>query len=259
MLVLIGKVLPTLFFPLGLALWTSALALWLLARGRRRLGLGIGLASWAWLYVASISPFCHLLLAPLEKPYYHQALPDTASAIVLLGGAVVPATPPRTHPSLNQFADRILQASRLWNEKRAPRLVTTGGRISWIVSAKGSEAQDYASLLTELFGVDSAAIHLCPGSQTTRDDAVEARKLFESRGWPKDIFLVTSAFHLRRAAALFRKQGFTVHEAPANFFTQEVFRFQLFQLVPQEGTLQHTYLAIHEWIGYAAYRVLGWV
>lgn len=259
MLLLLGKLLPSLVFPLGLALWTSALALFLIARGRRRLGLGIGAVSWAWLSIASTAPFCQFVLAPLERPYYHQALPDTATAIVLLGGAVVPAIPPSTRPSLNQFADRILKASRLWNEKRAPRLITTGGRISWIMNAKGSEAEDYASLLTELFGVDSAAIYLCPGSQTTRDDAVEARKLFESRGWPKDILLVTSAFHLRRAAALFRKQGFTVHEAPANFFTQEFFQFQFYQLLPQENTLQHTYLALHEWLGYAAYRVLGWV
>jgi uncharacterized SAM-binding protein YcdF (DUF218 family) len=259
MLLFIGKTLPNLFLPLGLALWTSALALFLVWRGCPRWGLAVGIFSWLWLFAASTGPVCNAVLAPLERPYYRLPLPDSAAAIVLLGGATVPALPPRTRPETNLFADRLLHAARLWREHRAPRLVTTGGRIDWIAEAGGSEAQDYASLLTELFGVGRDSIHLCPGSQNTREDAVEARKLFEREGWPKDILLVTSAFHMRRAEALFRKQGFAVHAAPTDFFSDEKPRTGPYQWLPQENTLAITYLALHEWAGYLAYRMLGWI
>jgi len=259
MLLFLGKVFPALFFPLGFALWTSALALLCVWMGRPRLALAIGMLSWAWLFAWSTPLFCDAVMRPLEKPYYRASLPDTAPAIVLLGGATVPAIPPRLHPETNIFGDRVLHAARLWKEKRSSRLVTTGGRISWVLDAPGSEAQDYASLLTELFGVDSAAIHLCPGSRSTHDDAVEVRKLFERKGWPKEILLVTSAFHMRRSAALFRKQGFAVHEAATDFFTDESANPSFFKAFPQESVLYPSYLALHEWLGYLAYRLLGWL
>jgi uncharacterized SAM-binding protein YcdF (DUF218 family) len=259
MLLILGKTLPSLFFPLGLALWTSALAWLLIWRGRRALGLCLGALSWAWLYAASTAPLSHALMAPLERPYYHVSLPETTSALVLLGGAVTPAVPPRTQPGINAYGDRLLHTARLWRQHRAPRIVTTGGRIAWINNAPGSEAKDYATLLTSLFDVDRAHLFLCDKSQTTRDDAVEVRRLFDKEGWPKDIILVTSAFHLRRATALFQKQGFTVHPAPAHYFTHVQYNFEWVQLLPDETTLQQTYLAVHEWTGYTAYRLLGWI
>lgn len=262
MLLVIGKVLPTLIFPLGFALFTSALALIALLMGKRAIALFIGISSWVWLYAASTAPMSHALMAPLERPYYASAdlnsLPDSVSAIVLLGGATVPAAPPRQNPEINLFGDRLLHAARLFKQDRAPRLITTGGRIPWIRDAAGSEAQDYRDLLVGLFDIASDSIHLCPGSRNTFEDAVEARKLFEARGWPKDILLVTSAFHMRRSAALFRKQGFTVHEAATDFFTDTEPYWQLFALLPSENALQATFLAVHEWVGYLAYKILGW-
>lgn len=263
MLLVIGKVLPVFFFPLGFALFTSALALIALLIGKRAIALFIGICSWLWLFAASTAPLSHALLAPLERPYHAAAqlknLPDSVTAIVLLGGATVPAIPPRQGPETNLFGDRLLHAARLYQQGRAPHLVTTGGRIQWIRQADGSEAQDYRHLLVELFGIDSTAVHPCPGSQNTREDAVETRKLFEARGWSKEILLVTSAFHMRRSAALFRKQGFSVHEAPTDFMADSDFRLTAFSLLPSEGALEITYLAVHEWMGYLAYKVLGWV
>jgi uncharacterized SAM-binding protein YcdF (DUF218 family) len=259
MLLILGKTLPTLLFPLGFALWTMAFALVALVLNKRAMALFVGIGSWIWLFAASTPPVADRLITPLESPYYSKALPDSAPAIVLLGGASVPAASSRPHPETNLFGDRILHAARLWKQGKSPRLITTGGRIAWIRKAGGSEAHDYAQLLTELFDVPQEAITECPGSLTTREDALEVEKLFTEKRWPKEILLVTSAFHMRRAAALFRKQGFTVHEAATDFFTDSDKRFQFIHLLPQEGALQITFLAMHEWIGYLAYRAFGWI
>ena len=51
------------------------------------------------------------------------------AAIVLLGGATSPASPPkRLHPDLGAAADRMWHAARLYKEGLAPIIIISGGR-----------------------------------------------------------------------------------------------------------------------------------
>ncbi len=131
-------------------------------------------------------------LAPSEAP---------ADAIVVLGGGIMPALAPRRAPELSDAGDRVLEAARLWREGRAPLVVACGGSLD----GTPPEAADLATLLRFL-GVAPEAILEETRSRTTRENAVEARRLLDPLA-ARRILLVTSALHMPRAAALFRGPG----------------------------------------------------
>jgi len=60
--------------------------------------------------------------------------------------------------------------------------------------------------------------------------------------------LVTSALHLRRAAARFRAQGFEVTPVPADEIAPD-HPWQPEDLVPRGARLTHVGQAVHEWVG----------
>ena len=68
--------------------------------------------------------------------------------------------------------------------------------------------------------------------------------------------LVTSAYHMPRAVGIFRKNGFDVIPYPVDYRTrgwQDLGR--LFESIP--AGLQRTDLAVKEWAGLIAYRLMG--
>jgi hypothetical protein len=100
-----------------------------------------------------------------------------ADAIVVLGGGLLPAIPPRRGPELADAGDRVLEAARLWREGRAPRIVACGGSLDGMPA----EADALASLLRFL-GVAPEAILQDRRSRTTHENAMEARRLLEPLG-----------------------------------------------------------------------------
>ncbi|MGH7288005.1 MAG: YdcF family protein [Myxococcota bacterium] len=182
-----------------------------------------------------------------------------AEAIVVLGGFMQPALPPRRAVEISDAGDRALEAARLWREGRAPRLVVTGG--PWDASqGPHSESSATAELLGFL-GVPADAILHENRSRTTRENALEVKRLLAPLGIQR-ILLVTSALHMPRAAALFRAQGFEVIPAPTDFLVVEIgqrsFQLEVLTLLPNVDSLSLTTRALHEWMGMAVAAVLGW-
>lgn len=180
-----------------------------------------------------------------------------ADAIVVLGGGILPALPPRRAPEVTDAGDRVLEAARLWREGRAPRVVACGGSLD----GTPPEANDLATLLRFL-GVAPEAILEDRRSRTTRENAVEAKRLLEPLAAPR-ILLVTSALHMPRAAALFRGHGFEVVPAPTDWLVVEKDpRSRLGRalwLLPTAEALAVTTRALREWLGLAVAWALGWV
>jgi uncharacterized SAM-binding protein YcdF (DUF218 family) len=260
MILVLSKILPQLFFPLGLACLLCLLALIALVLGRRKLaGFSLG-AALILLYAFSTPMVTHALLHNLEDRYPQAATYPVSPAIVILGGAGLPAVPPRRYPETNAYADRILYGARLYKQGLAPKVVVTGGKITFLKDFHGTEAGINAQLLIELLGVDSAAIIKADASRNTYEDGQCVRKRFEELGLKKEVILVTSAAHMPRSVAVFEKQGFLVHPAPADFHADSADAiFKPIYLLPEESCLYDTWYALHETIGWAAYRILGWI
>ncbi len=257
----LSKIFPALLSPVFLTC-LLCLAAGILAARRKITSVALlAFAAFLLLYAAA-SPLVALALTrELEKQYDEQASYPKVRAIVLLGGAMIPDLPPRRHPKVNESGDRLLEAARLWRAGLAPTLIATGGAIPFLTGYDKDEASLYARLLTELFDVPDSAILRVSGSQNTYEDALYVSRLFEKNGMRKEILLVTSAMHMPRAARLFRKQGFTVYPAPTDFRAgSEPLQHPLlqpFMMLPSEWALNETADALREYMGLAAYFLMG--
>jgi uncharacterized SAM-binding protein YcdF (DUF218 family) len=244
-------------FPAGLAVLLCLLTAWFAFRkGARAAGL-TALFAGTVLYASASPILADRLVRCLEQRFPPRTDFPKATAIVLLGGGMAPMLPPRVEVETNAAGDRPLQAARLWKRGLAPIIVATGGYIGFMTDAPGSEADLYARLLTELAGIPDSVILRVGQSRTTHEDALFTAALFESTGLEKDILLITSATHMPRAAALFRKAGFVVHPAPTDYQADESTSFKIIRLFPNGAAMFRTYVALNEYVGTFVYRMTG--
>lgn len=218
-----------------------------------------------WLCAAAVLPLLvfssavgsGVLLRSLEGQYPDvavEALPR-AQAIVVLGGSVHAPTSQHHNSGLINPSDRILQVLRLYRAGKAPIVLCSGG------GEETPESPVMGRLLQE-WGVPAEAILLEDQSLTTRENALSSYSVLSTRGI-RHILLVTSAIHMPRAAAVFRKAGFEVTPAPADFrtgWTQDAGFFAwLHGCLPEASDLQWSDKALKEWVALLVYRLRGWV
>ena len=155
-------------------------------------------------------------------------------------------------------SDRLLTALRLYHAGKAPLVVLSGGNnpLSFEKIPDQSEAEIMRRLLVE-WGIRDAAIEVESGSINIRENAVFSHRLLAGRGIDH-IILVTSAIHMPRAATAYRKVGFDVVAAPADFQTGWSAASAIFRWMPQSDAFVNSSKAIHEWLGLWVYRLRGW-
>jgi uncharacterized SAM-binding protein YcdF (DUF218 family) len=95
-------------------------------------------------------------------------------------------------------------------------------------------------------------------ARNTYENATATRRLLQDGS----ILLVSSASHLPRAAALFRKQGFQVTPAPCGYFARnrpgDIMRdLTVLQLLPADTAILHTREAVVETAGAFLHRLMG--
>lgn len=251
---LLTKLATWLLYPFSLA--GLALLAALCSRGVRRSARLLLAVALALLWGGGCRLTSEALVGSLESYARPPAPGVRADAIVVLGGGLQPATPPRRAVEVTDAGDRALEAARLWHEQRAPRVVTVGG------SFDGAESQArQAAELLRLLGVPSAAILEMPGPLTTREEAIAVHGRLAPLG-VRRILLVTSALHMRRAAGWFAVQGFEVIPAPTDFVvtdgSQRSLAGEALTLLPRVDSLSLTTRALHEWLGIVVAHASGW-
>ena len=264
MFVFLSKFLPPLAYPLGLAILLVLAALFL--RKRPRLRTTVEAAALLILVLASNHWFSFLLARSLEWQYLPPAgeIP-VADVIVLLGGGTEPALAPRPFPELNGAGDRLVRAAILYQAGKAPAILASGGNITWLENRASTPATDMAALLG-MMGVPSSAVWLEDQSQNTYENAVFCAKILKEKNITR-VILVTSAMHMPRSVALFRKQGIDVIPAPADFTVTQAGWAELTSTpeawlvnqLPSAGSLGLTSAVLKEYFGLIVYRLKGWV
>ena len=221
--------------------------------GRRLVGrLLIGLATLGFLAAATL-PVGAWLIAPLEDRFPQPTLPDKVDGIVVLGGALEErVTAARGRPHLNRYAERMTEFVRLARLYPEARLVFTGGTAA-LFGAPMTEAEVARLLLADL-GVDLTRVVFESQSRNTWENARFAREMVQPKTG-ETWLMVTSAFHMPRAMLCFRAVGWDVVPVPVDYFTtgqpDAGIGFNL------DDNLSLLGQAVHEWVGLAAYRILG--
>jgi len=258
--IVISKLLPVFVYPLGLSILIVLLALAALQAGKTGLAKLLVLLVLLGLFIPSMPAVSEQLLRSLEMD--HPPLPvdeyPSAGAIVVLSGGVAEARPVSLEARPDQTFDRLYQGYQLYQAEKAPTIVLSGGSISWRTQAAAlPEAVLMAEILGQL-GVPEARILVEGTSRNTRENAVFSKKLLEGKNIDT-ILLCTSALHMPRALACFRKTGLKAVPAPANFLTQVTDKTTFLDFLPHAAALDESTAVMKEYIGMAYYSLRGWM
>ena len=243
---ILNKLLPLLLSPLFFLVVVAVLALWF----RRR---GLAITSLAALWFCSLPVVADTLWRAIEQHALRPAVATApaAQAVVVLGGMTWDIRGEQgMETEWNENADRFWAGLDLYKAGKAPRLFLMAGRLPWEKNQK-TEGHWLKEKAVEL-GVPAENIWLSPEVQNTFQEAQAVAK--ELPGGT--ILLVTSAFHMPRARALFEAQGLSVLPFPVDFRVVEN-ETTLLDFLPNPGALETTTSAMRELLGRAYYWLRG--
>lgn len=252
---IVGKVVQFLIAPINIVLFLLVLALLFRRRAPKLSGWSLFLGV-ALLYVSANELTAFLLMRGLEHQYPVITSTDVppAEAIVALGGTVYPIKFPRVEAE-EISGSRMLRVSRLFHAGKAPVIVCSGGTLyKSSLGTERSEAEDIRDVLMS-HQVPESALLLEKSSWNTNENAKATAKILREKGIKK-IILVTSAFHMPRAVALFEREGFEVIAAPSDARAAGL-GINLGIFLPSSEALRRTTLAINEYVGYYGYKLIG--
>ncbi|HEV2156614.1 YdcF family protein [Bradyrhizobium sp.] len=241
--------------PINLLVELGILSLLLMATRFVALGRKLAVATLILLALSAFSPLGNLLLYPLESRFPawdpSRGAPD---GIIVLGGSVdTDLSAAHRTPVVAYAADRMLAPADLARRYPKARIVFTGG-TSNLIATEAREA-DYSAPILENLGIPKERIILERDSRNTWENAIFTKQMVAPKPGERWL-LVTSAFHMPRSMGIFRKAGFDVEAYPVDWRMGGRDELFAFTRNGREG-LEKTDVAMREWIGLAAYRVMG--
>jgi uncharacterized SAM-binding protein YcdF (DUF218 family) len=243
---LLDKMLPLGVYPLGLALVFIGIGIALNFLGRRRASILLLAFATLELWVFSTPLVSRLLLSTLENTS-SRSVTGSADVAVLLGGMIRSG---QNGPDLTDAADRAVAAFRLFRNRQVKKILVSGGNLPWSTDPV-PEAQHIAALLRE-WGTPNSTIIIEDQSRNTWENAVNSKELWDRHEFTSG-FLVTSASHMPRAMATFRRAGLSLTPAATDFRNQPYFEGGLLAVLPSAEALQDSTTAIKEWLGRLVY------
>lgn len=218
--------------------------------------MGLGWAALTVLLLQGWEPLPDALLRQLETqnpgPASGSPLQQYAG-VVVLGGALEPAYVWQGHnqPALNDAAERMTVPIALLQQYPQLRLLFTGGEGE--LFAEGLTEAERARIFFDSMGVPPQRVMYESASHTTYENAVFSAAVpgvNPALPW----LLLTSASHMPRALATFRKAGWNVTPYPVDFRTGSHTPWTQYSLAIGAHKWR---LALHELFGLLAYRLTG--
>lgn len=241
--------------PINLMIELGIVSVVLMATRFAAFGRKLAAATLILLALAAFSPLGNLLLYPLESRFPpwdpSRGAPD---GIIVLGGSIdTDLSAAHRTPVVAHAADRLFAPAELARRYPNTRIVFTGGTAN-LVSTDSREA-DYSAPILENLGIAKQRSILERDSRNTYENAIFTKQLVAPKAGERWL-LVTSAFHMPRSMGIFRKAGFDVEAYPVDWRMGGRDDLFSFTNVGTDG-LGRTEVAVREWIGLVAYRLMG--
>jgi len=253
----VSKIVPLLLYPLPLVLLVLFLLSWWPKKSPVRWPVRVLVVL---LWTASTPWFADQTARWWETPRVgRDALPPVSDVAVVLGGMSDPTVSTPEHLEFNRAAERITEAVALWREGRVKALLITSGSGD-LLDPTAVEAPGLAAWARSM-GVPAQDILVEAKSRNTHENATFSLPLATARGF-KSFVLVTSAAHMPRSAAIFRKAGYekegrTLVLWPVD--TQRTNEKFPFNVVPDPWSLSAVQSVLREVVGYAVYAFQGYL
>ena len=184
------------------------------------------------------------------------ALKPHAVGVVL--GGFTQYDPTYNRVEFSGSVDRLMMAYQLYQQGTVEKLIISGGSSN-IVDTAHREGDNVRNYLDKV-GFPMEDLWVDRQARNTYENAVFTKKILRENGLLDEPFiLITSARHMRRSMAIYKKQGmnfipFSVdrNSGPRKFEVDHL-------LIPTSGTLNKWGDLMHEWVGYTSYWFAGYL
>jgi len=152
----------------------------------------------------------------------------------------------------NATADRFIQAVKLYKTGHIKHILISGG------NGKENEKsfREAAWVRGELVsvGIPDSVIFTEDKANNTKENAIYSKQILDSLHLTPPYLLITSAFHMPRAALVFKKAGVDVVPFPCNYNIGRG-SFSAWDLIPTPSTLLGWDSFLKETVGYWWYKI----
>ena len=256
---LFKKIVAPLFSPVTVILALLLIGLILLWFTRRqKTGKAVITLGVIMFALFAYGSFSDLLLSPLERQYPPLMMGSAADSpsssslhsikwiVVLGGGHVADPRFPVTSQISEESLARLVECVRIHRMIAGSKIILSGGAVY----DSASEAATFAKV--------AAILHVNAGDiileEVSRDTEEQAENMRPIVGQDRFI-LVTSAYHMPRAMAIFNKEGLKPVPAPTNHLVKDRQMTAPGDFYPSSLGLMKAERAMHEYLGLLWLRV----
>ena len=247
----LSKLLPLIFSPLGLSL--IFLLIFLFKKKYKYIYIVI-----SSLFIFSNGIISDSLSRFLEYPYKRLKIEEVrkADGIVVLSGSGVNLSRLSSEIINWNDPDRFFAGINLYNSGKAEKLIFTGGSDPYS-SDLITEGDIYLNQAIST-GIPEKNLYSTFPVFNTYQEAKAIKKLLSKYSFDdqKNIILVTSAFHMKRAKRIFEREGINVQPFPVDFTSTDksysIFK-NPFYWIPSAHNFYKSSSAVREIIGQIIY------
>ena len=157
--------------------------------------------------------------------------------------------------SFGSGADRLTEGLMLYKKGKIKKIIISGGSGSLVDDTRESVlAKDF---LVKYCAVPDSAVLIDTISRNTYENAVESKKIIESEGI-KHSLMITSAWHMRRAEACFKKVGLNIDAHPIDGMYRKHKYTPANTIIPDTDNISRWEILLHEIAGIIMYKLKGY-
>jgi uncharacterized SAM-binding protein YcdF (DUF218 family) len=177
---------------------------------------------------------------------------------IVLTGATLPLLKPDDRVYFQRGADRVTHSVQLYKLGLIRKVLISGG-TGTLKEPDEPEANKFKKVMI-MMGVPEKDILIENKTRNTHESAVEVKKMLDSlQVRAEECLLITSAFHMRRSLACYRKANLDVEPFSTDFYAHPRFFYVDGLLIPSIEAIVLWHKLFKEWIGLIAYKFAGYI
>jgi len=252
MFFILSKTVALLFYPIIWIFAVFAFGLIQHARGKKTYAFILGFLMFAFF---SNPYIVNVMMRNWEVQPVLMAEVAEHEVAVVLTGVTKSNKEPNDRVYFNKGADRLLHVVQLYKLGKVKKILISGGS-GLLFGKKDIESENFRKVFL-ICGIKQADLLLEDSSRNTYENALYSAKIIK-RDFKGKVLLVTSAFHMKRAARCFKKQGVNFTAFPVDYYSDEhSLTFEHF--IPTENAMAHWRVLIKEYLGYLSYSMIGYI
>lgn len=248
-----SKLLWVLAQPSNLAVAILSLGIILTWTRWARAGRRMTTVIMVFLIAIAFLPMGNWLASPLENRFPQPKTLGKVDGIIVVGGAFsARVSADREISALNSHAERYTKFVELARAFPEARLIVSGGAV-WPLP-NGATEQTFSRQFFREQGLDPDLVVYQDTGRNTHEDIFFLRNILNP-GQDERWVVITSAAHMPRVIGLARRAGFDFTPYPVDYATTRT--LDLWRPPSVSVHLESFDAAIREWVGLAAYFLLG--